>query len=181
MEQKLPFEEKHVFITKRPDFITKKQEDKLYSNLANEIFLNDWCDSNEDIEEVINDLKNLNFDENGYYNAKQLESNGEAWYNIDSEFVNFLDNIQYLIDDLKTKNVEEWVKIHDIKPKLNLNDKLKVINKIPKTINIFPGDTIYINNIVYSQAIYLISKEKNNNRNFLVNFEDLENNITQVV
>ena len=85
-KENLLFQDSDVFTKERPIELSHSQKESVYKKLAKEIIDNDWSDDN--IEDIILDLKSLSFSNSGYEKAKELESfNAKCSYSIDTEFI----------------------------------------------------------------------------------------------
>lgn len=161
--QGMLFNDSEIFQKERPVKLTEKQYDDLLTEMAREINENEW--SYDDIEVIVSDLKCLYRHSNGYERAKQLEGfNCKGDYDIDADFVDWLDSFDSRYDDILEQNVKQWVKAHDIKPKFSIGDAL--INKGQRVM--------YVNYVDVLQAMYGISSENGSRRNTLFKFEDIE-------
>ncbi len=120
------------------------------------------------IKDIINDSY-LYLD--GYEIAKELEEKG---FNVNSNLVRKLDNVEYYIDEQKRANEKKWVKDNNIKPKYRENDKVEYSIK-------YHSEELRlrnINGIDYEGGYYKVEIHKGNSQcSALVKFEDLENNI----
>lgn len=121
------FEDSEMFMKQRPNFVTEQQKEKWYEQNAREIIANGW--SHAEIDDIVCDLKGvLLHDSGGYEIAKHLECNG-CGYEIETEFIEFLDGLGWEFDSLKRQNVVAWVKATNPKPKFKVGDRLIYKNK----------------------------------------------------
>ena len=65
-KENLLFQDSDVFTKERPIELSHSQKESVYKKLAKEIIDNDWSDDN--IEDIIFDLKSLSFSNSGYEN-----------------------------------------------------------------------------------------------------------------
>lgn len=119
--ENLLFEDSQMLVKQRPNFVTDQQKEAFYALNAQKIIDNGW--SEDEIEDIICDLKEISLSESGYEIAKSLEIKN-CYYEIDTEFIEFLDGLSYEYDQLKTQNVKEWVKGKSPQPKFKVGDKL---------------------------------------------------------
>ena len=94
---------------------------------ANELApeVQEWSSDNWSHEEVVNILID-HWDFDGYRFARKLE---DIYWHPDAELVAILDEAEYLITRAHNKAVGEWIEKWDIKPKLEIGDKVKVNEK----------------------------------------------------
>lgn len=123
----------------------------------------------EDTKEDINDVFASFSSENGYVICQQFEKYG---WEIDSELINIMDEVQHTKFNLHDDLQASWVKSNNITPQLSLNDKVK----ISKGYNEFVVGEII--NIYRPTAKYLVFceseghvKSGNGTRGFIVDFE----------
>lgn len=171
----LLFKDSEMFIKDRPNKLTKKQESDIYKKLAKEIVDNCWSD--DDIETIIEDLEKLSMSDSGYEMAKQLEGfSSNASYDIDTSFIEWLDSFSCEFEDVKRKNVQQWVLAHNIKPKLEKGTKLVVVNDFTRSSELKQGSIVYINGFHEKEAKYLVWPELESKRNLVVEYERIEQN-----
>lgn len=125
MEQQL-FEDSEMFMKQRPNFVTEQQKEDYYKRIAREIIDNGWGDAT--IDDIVCDLKGVSLYDSGYEIAKYLEYNG-CGYEIETEFIEYLDGLGWEFDSLKRQNVVAWVKATNPKPKFKVGDRLIYKNK----------------------------------------------------
>lgn len=196
-QYKLGFMDSETFTAKRPEGLTKKQRDAVLISLAQEIVENGWVDEDylnydeddyedcdDDIEDgnpygiysdIVEDLESISTTGNGYEMAKSLENNKNCCYDIDADFVSWLEDFEYNFIRAKHENIKAWVAAHGIKPKYPVGSVFTTTKDIHK--NLPAGTTLYINSIYSEYAQYCVWSERDSKRNVLVNFEDLENSI----
>jgi len=165
-----------LFIQKeRPTKITKQQEEKMFINLAKEVIKNKYSFDGE--ETISEDLKGLSLHDNGFEKAKNLESDGNASYTFDGEFIDWLDGMDYSRESILKENVKLWVKSHNPQPKIEKGTKL-IINE---SLNFFLKDLrkdciVYVTGVNMEQAYYTISADKDNKGGCILAFEKVEFN-----
>jgi hypothetical protein len=165
------FPDSEVMLNVRPTNITEEQEQELCVKFATEIIKSGW--SSDDVEDIAKDLSNINPNYEGFEAAKSLEDySNEAKYNIDSEFVAYLDCFNHERGELLRKNIKGWVKAFDIKPKFNKGDNLF----IEKSLNfkLKKDTTIFVSGINYAEANYYLHENPQNNGGYVLTFEDVE-------
>src|SRR3989304_6105776 len=119
------FKDLEVFTEKRPEKLTEKQENEIWEKLAKEVIEGGW--SNDNIDVIIEDLKNLSMSDSGYEMAKDLEGFvAKGNYKFDTSFIEWLDMLYSDFYDTKSKIIKEWVKVCNIKPKYKKDTKLIV-------------------------------------------------------
>jgi hypothetical protein len=171
------FTDAETFTKVRPTKITEQQEQDFYKSIAEEIIENGWSDS--DLEDVIADVSNISTHDSGYEIAKDLEGYGsKASYDIDTPFIEFLDNFGYEKDCILRKNVEAWVNAHNPQPKFQKGQKLIV----ETTLNYEKkkGETVYITGFSEKQACYLIDKDEKRQGGTVIAYEKVESNCNPI-
>lgn len=174
MSTKTLFDDKEMFQKERPNKITLRQEEGFFLEKANEIIERGWSE-NASQREIANDLKNVEFPlSDGFERAKELDEKG--YYNIDGEFVEWLDMLESGKFEIQKENVKEWVKAHNIKLQHSKGDKFLVKGDNFKKFK--KGDVIYIVDLIEETAEYLVRSEdtKKNVIGTYVSYEDLEKN-----
>ena len=170
METRL-FPDSETFTTVRPKGLTDDQQLILYTKFASEIRKNKWSKST--IEEIVSDLKDINLNDDGYEVAKKFESRLlSGRYDIDTQFVEYLDCLSHEEDSIHRKNVKDWVKAHNIKPKYATGTMLI----IDTTLNYHQkkGNTVYINGLNKEEAYYLIHEDPDRKGGIVVPYEIVE-------
>ena len=120
------FDDSETFQKERPTKITEQQENEVYSKLAKEIIKNGWC-VDETEEDIIYDLKDLSMNDTGFEMAKHLEGyNMKCNYEIDTDFIYWLDDFEYRFRKVLEQNVRDWVKAINPKPLFEKGQKLIV-------------------------------------------------------
>jgi len=161
-----------TYINERPTELSEEQEIEFCQRLAKEVVANRWSESH--IEAIVHDLKSLFVFENGYQMAKELEGiYSLGSYDIDTPFIEWLDDLFSKYDDETNNNVKRWVKENDIKPLYRIGTQLKVIEG--STFRLFEKP-IFINGYLENTAKYLVSNEKGSKRNIVLDYEYIENN-----
>lgn len=162
-----------TFQKERPTKITKKQREEIYDSIAQKIVDNGWA---EDIHGAVEELKQVNFNDNGYEIAKKLEN--ECGWSIDVEMVDFLDCLASVERDIKDKNIDEWVKCTKPVLKYPIGTKLNIVSVFTRSYKV--GDIVYVNAIYDKSAQYGISLTNDSKTNTMIDFEVLELNTTEI-
>jgi hypothetical protein len=172
MEQLFPDSE--TFQKKRPSQLTENQLKEMFLELAQEIYENKW--SGNYVEEIAQDLEDAYpFDDNGYELAKELEgSTMIATYDIDADFVAWLDSIWNAPRKIINQNVMLWVKAHNIT--LDLPVGTKLMCKIHKRGHYKEKEIFYVTGLKPETANYLIHKDPLYKGGTYCTKEDLEQN-----
>lgn len=169
------FNDLEVFVMSRPNTLSENQKQEIHKRLAQEILDNGWSDS--DIDDIISDLSKLSKYDSGYKLAKRLESfHSKADYDIDTEFVEWLDSFCYAFDNAINANVKQWVKAHSIKPNHPKGSKLVVVKQFSCSPELACGNTIYINGYDESRGKYLVNTIEGSKSNLVVDYELIESN-----
>jgi hypothetical protein len=174
MEQSKMFSDAEVFQKERPHTLTNAQLGKFFTDMAKEVKKNNWsCDSIEDIAE---DLSDLNLNQNGFEMGKDLEGyNRKANYEIEVDFLEFLESLEYSKMQIVNQNVKDWVKAHDIKPKLNKGYEFIGSNKLHTKMR---GEELVITDIYEDTAQYVVRlKNSNKKTGYLIDFEKVEEKV----
>ena len=107
--------------------------------------------------------------------AENLEKySSNASYNIDTEFIEFLDDFDSNRNDILRENVKDWVKAFNPQPKFDKGQKLIV--KIPIFRDTKKESIIYITGFDEKSANYLIHADEKQDGGFVVAYEKIENN-----
>lgn len=167
------FNDNEFVTSERPNFITDEQKEQMYRDIAQEIINEGYIEFNEDIEDIVSDLKSVNFNQSGYEIAKDLEFMGCS-YVFDSDFIGFLSDLEFKEDEFKNENVKAWVKAYNPQPKLKEGAKIEITNKFAWSFNI--GDVRYINGYDKKMARYKVSVEYPCDRSTLIAYEVIEQN-----
>lgn len=169
------FNDSEVFIKSRPNTLNETQKQEIYKRLAQEILDNGWSDS--EINDIISDLSKLSRYDSGYELAKRLESfHSKADYDIDTEFIEWLDLFCCAFDNAIDANVRQWVKAHQIEPNYLKGSRLIVFNQFSRSPELACGNTIYINGHDKDRGKYLVNTIKGSNSNLVVDYELIESN-----
>ncbi len=173
------FKDSEVFTKNRPSKITEKQHNDLLIKLANDIINEGW--SNSDADTIITDLEDLTKYDSGFELAKELDGiTAKGSYDIDTQFIEWLDDYGSYFNDILRENIKTWVNAHNIKPKFNKQKALKIKLKLSLYSDLKIGDIVYINSIYEKDATYGISRVLNDRRNTIYNFELIENSCVSV-
>jgi hypothetical protein len=170
----LLFNDAEVFVKERPENLTEKQEAEIWQKLAKEVIDNGWL-SNGSIEDVIKDLEDLSKYDSGFEKAKDLDNyRAKANYNIETSFIQWLDDFDSEFNDAKRENVRRWVKAHNIKPKLEKGTKLIINEQFSRDEKMKIGNIIYINGAYEPEAQYYVSQILGANSNLCISYEKIE-------
>lgn len=174
-KENLLFQDSDVFTKERPIELSHSQKESVYKKLAKEIIDNDWSDDN--IEDIILDLKGLSFTNSGYEKAKELEGfNAKASYSIDTSFIEWLDDFHSSFSDLIEENQRRWVIAHNVKPKIKIGQQLIIDKSFSRAKDLKTGKTIFINGYKLETGMYLVNEKPSNNSNYIVSYESIEEN-----
>jgi len=164
-----------LFVQKeRPTKITEQQEEKMYLDLAKECIKHQY--SSDDEETIAEDLKELSTNDSGFEKAKDLEDNGNASYEFDGDFIDWLDGMDYKRSDILKENVKLWVKAHNPQPKLEKGTKLKIVESLSYSKDLRKDCVVYVTGINMEQAYYTISDDKEKQGGYVLAFEKVESN-----
>ncbi len=131
--------------------------------------------THKDLKYVVEDFKDLNFNDGGYEMAKELESKG---YNINSMIVEHLDCFNHEYDYELRGLVKQWVEAHNITPKYQKGDKV-IINTNFSRIQKKDME-LYITRVYKESAQYAVSDDKDYSGGYVYNYEMLEEH-TQLI
>lgn len=151
------FEDSETFQKERPDSLTEEQLNNFCSEMAEGVN----C-STDDKSEIANDIKDLYpsfMYDNGYALAKRLEDYGSADYDIDTEFCEWLDGLDYAYRRRVTENVKEWVKAHNVQPKYENGTKLLIMEDLNRKLT--KDKEVYITGGRPEEAVYWINEYPN--------------------
>lgn len=173
MENKL-FADSELYQKERPSTLTDSQLKSFYKKMAKEILKNKYSESDE--KDIVDDLTNLYpFRDSGFEMAKELERwKANADYEIDSEFIGWLESLESEYDDEVQANVKDWVKAHDVKPKFDLGISLTV--EIPLYRGNKIGEIVFVTGIKKETAEYYIHQDKDRNGGYVLSYEKVESN-----
>ena len=167
------FNDSELYIKERPKQITEQQAEKLYKEIAEEIVKDGWSD--DDVEDIIQDVSEINFKENGYEIAKSLESGRRlTTYNIDAMFVEFLDCLGHRKDSIHRQNVRDWASANNPQPKFAKGQKIRV--KTALSYNMKSGQEFFVTGIKQEEAYYMIHENPEHNGGYVFDYEKLEAN-----
>jgi hypothetical protein len=165
------FNDAELFQKERPNGVTEQQKLEIFKEIAEKIIKNNWSDA--EIEDIIEDLKKISYNDDGYDIAKYLDDYGDCWYDIDSEFVEYMDSISYTFWKRSEKNQEEWIKAHGIKPLLSKGTEITLKNKLNNKL--LSGMIVYITGIDERSGKYILNSDKDTYGGTLIPFEKIEN------
>lgn len=171
------FSDSETFTKVRPTKITEQQEQDFFKSFAQQIIDNNWSDS--DLDDVIEDVSTISSNDNGYEIAKHLEdSYRKASYEIDVDFVEFLDSFGHEKSSILEKNIKEWVEAHNPQPKFKKGQKLVV----QEDLNYFKkkGAIVYVTGFQEKYANYLIDENIYKNGGTIIPYEKIENNCKSI-
>lgn len=171
------FSDSEVMLNERPTKITKQQEEEYLEEVAQEIIDNNW--SNYPVEKIIQDLGNISWTlRSGYEIAKELEGyNSKASYNIDTSFIEFLDDFHYNKESIVRENIRDWVKAHKPQPKFKTGQKLIIETQLFRGHNQGnEGDIVYVTGKDEKEANYYIHENEGHNGGYVLAYEKVENN-----
>lgn len=174
MTEKL-FPDSETFTKDRPLKITDEQKKAFLTQIAREIIKNRY--STDSLEEISEDMFNVvNFNDSGYEIAKDLDNDGQATYDIDSQFIEFLEGLSWRKDDILKGNVKAWVKAHNIRPSYNKGQQLTINIKLNHLKTFAAGEVVYINGVQPETATYLVDTDPKKNGGTVIPFERVETN-----
>lgn len=165
------FPDSETFVKDRPTKLTPNQEKELYRSLAKDMKAHGFAAEYQDEESIIKDLKSLSSWQDGYEKAKDLERKG---YEINTEFVQWLDDIEYDRRSLLRSTVTQWVEAHSITPGYEKGQKLQATGVVHGYHE--EGDVLFITSINRKSATYCIDKNPENNGGLVRTYEDIEEN-----
>lgn len=169
------FKDSEVYTKVRPTKITEQQKQDFYKKIAEEIIKGGW--STDEPEDIISDVSDISFHDSGYEIAKDLEGYGKkASYDIDTLFIEYLDDLGYDFSKILDKNIEEWVSVHNPKPKYDIGQKLILEKTIYRDMQ--QGITLYVNGLDTKRACYLIDEDKEKKGGRVIPYEEIETSCT---
>ena len=164
------FNDSDVFVKERPIKLTAHQEEKFYLDMAKELIKDNYSDDDE--VTIARDLRYLSLSENGYELAKTLEDYGNANYEIDPSFCEWLECLSSEKDDRIRVNIKAWVKAHDIKPKYTQGVKVRIPTEWSRSFK--EGDEVYITTINQELAYYCVDADPKKKGGVVLAYEVLE-------
>lgn len=159
MEQLL-FNDSKMFMKQRPNFVTEKQKEAFYRLNAQYIIDNGWSEDN--VDDIASDLKTVSLGDSGYEIAKSLER-GYCCYEIETEFIEFLDSLWSYYDELKTGNVISWVNATNPQHKFNVGDRL-----------MYKENEVLVYELLENRAMYIINKDIKTKGGTLIPYEIID-------
>jgi hypothetical protein len=166
------FDDTLLVSKKRPTTITAQQSEKLFEELAEEVLVNEYSDDEVDL--IKEDLKELSLNQSGFEIAKDLDSQGRADYDFEGDFIDWLGNMSSRRDEIVRENVKLWAKAHNPQPKFRKGDELVVTDTIAYMIK--PNLILYVYDIRMDEGIYIMAKDKEQQGGYLLEFERVEDN-----
>ena len=160
--------------TPRPTGLTSEQLDQFYREAAQTFIDEGWVPDDQDINDIIADLKRVCLFDSGYEIAKSLERSSFVCYEIDSECISYLDYLDCEKDEFKTENIKQWVRDTNPIPMYKVGDCVTVIHAI--NIELQPSQILWIHSIREDTAEYVVSKEEKSNGGFIITYEKTEAN-----
>jgi hypothetical protein len=165
------FTDEETFTKHRPTKIPQNLLNDLYNEIAEEIISNGW--SRDDVEDIVNDISIISFNDSGYEIAKELESLDDCSYVFEVSFIQFLDDLRWRKSSILQDLVQMWVNAHKPQPKFQVGQKLH----IEKALNrIMRSGTVYITGIKEKQACYLVDVDKDRQGGIILEYELVESN-----
>jgi len=171
MEQKL-FSDSEVFQKERPKGLTQQQEDTFYLEQARDLIKNGYSEDEE--EDVAEDLRYLYpFNDNGFEMAQSLEgTNRKAYYDIDTQFCEWLDCLHFAYSKIERKNVLDWVAAHNPQPKFETGTKFLIVENLNHKLK--KDMIVYINGGRPEEAVYWINVDPNVYGGTVIAYEKVE-------
>lgn len=171
MEPKL-FDDSLLIQKERPTKITEQQEEKMFLDLAKECIKYQY--STDDEETISEDLRELSTRDSGFEKAKDLEDSGNASYEFNGDFIDWLDGIDYRRSGILRENVKLWVKAHNPQPKFEKGIKLQINEPLSYTKELRKDCVVFVTGINMEQAYYTISADKEKQGGYVLDFEKVE-------
>jgi hypothetical protein len=165
------FDDTLLIQNERPTKITKQQEEQMFIDLAEEVIKNQYTDE-DDVDTIVEDLKQLSLSDSGFEKAKDLDSNGSASYSFDGDFIDWLDNMDYKKRQILNDNIKLWVKAHNPTPKFEKGQRLIVDSFLnhEKT----KGTIVFITGLDIDRATYHVDTDPNRNGGTVIPYERVE-------
>lgn len=160
------FKDSETFQKDRPTKATDAQIEKMYSNLSDEIIERGW---NNDYgkESIIADLKELSFSDAAFEKAKTMDDFGG--YDMDIDFIEWLDDLYWEKRKLIDYNIEQWVKAHNILPKHKKGTKLIVKKDLCRTL--ISQSEVYVTGFNHKRGCYLIDGDPHRGGGTVLSYE----------
>ena len=170
---KLILKNNHMKTPKRPTKLTLNQKYAFHRGIANLISENGWSES--PVHDIILDLTDISEIDSAFEIAKKLEGvNSNAFYDISTNFINFLDDFQHFKRMVLEREVETWVQKY--KPQNRYNEGMELIIKKKLTHGMPVGLHIHIIKIWEIEAAYVVNFQKDATGGTVLPFELVENN-----
>lgn len=168
----LLFNDSETFQKERPKKATAKQIEDFYIKMANEIQDENYSSSDED--DIIHDLKKLYpFTDSGFEMAKELDGySADADYDIDADFIQWLEDLRWKFIKLNEVNVKTWVKAHNPKPQFKKGTHLIINEKL--CYGKIKGVSVYVNGFNEDTACYLVDEDIKRNGGTVLPYELVE-------
>jgi hypothetical protein len=165
------FTDSETFTKHRPTKATEAQLQAFYHEIAEEIISEGWAE--DDMEAVMHDVVNISSYDSGYEIAKSLEGfYSKGHYDIDTEFIEFLDNFSWRKQDLLEANVRTWVIAHNPQPKFQQGQALMPSNSTNRSLP--NGKVVYVTGFREDRACYLIHEDKEMKGGIVIAYEEVE-------
>jgi hypothetical protein len=165
------FSDSEVFQKERPTTITDQQEQDFYKKMAEEIIKGGWSD--DDVEDIMKDMAEISEYDSGYEIAKALEAyRSNARYDIDTEFIGFLDDFGYHKGEILTSNIKEWVKAHNPQHKFQKGQKLILETTLNHEQQ--KGMVVFVTGFNESVACYWIDEDETRKGGTVIPYEEVE-------
>ncbi len=168
------FSDSETFTRTRPTKITEAQREQMYKDIAQDIINKGFIESaDEDIDEIISDLKAVDLKDTGFEIAKDLERQS-CLYDFSPDFIEFLNDLLWREKEILTENVKQWVRVVNPQPKYKQGDKIEIVNAFSRSFNV--GDIRYVMSVREIDATYSVSTEYPATKGTIIEYERLEEN-----
>jgi hypothetical protein len=170
------FSDAETFQKERPTKMSAEQQRDLYLEIAQEIIDEGWSESN--IEDIAQDVSEISFNDSGYEIAKDLERHKKAYYDIDTSFIEFLDDLSWKKRERIQENVKTWVLAHNPKPKFEKGQKLIVDTSLDYEKK--KGVVVFVTGVSEKTACYLIDENQERAGGTVIAYERVESNCSKI-
>lgn len=164
------FTDAETFQKERPTKITAKQAHDFNMRIAQEIIDEGW--SKSDIEDIAEDVSGISTHDSGYEIAKDLENYKKGYYDIDTAFIEFLDDFSWKKREVLEENVKAWVLAHNPKPKFEKGQKLIVNSSLNSEKK--KGAIVFVTGFSEKTACYLIDENQERAGGTVIAYERVE-------